>query len=36
MFTSKQSVTEVCGTACRASVIREAALFRAAQQGPRI
>jgi hypothetical protein len=36
MFKSKQGAVQVCDTACRASAIREAALFRAAQHGPRI
>lgn len=36
MFRSKQDAATICDAACRASAIREAALFRAAQQGPRI
>jgi hypothetical protein len=35
MFGGKK-VKEVCDTACRAQRLREAAAFKAAQQGPRI
>lgn len=35
MFGKKQ-VTSVCDTLCRAQAVREAALFKAAQLGPRI
>jgi hypothetical protein len=33
---SKKPVTQVCDIACRAEVLRDEALFKAAQLGPRI
>jgi hypothetical protein len=36
MFEKKKQVKTVCDNLCRAQALRDAALFKAALQGPRI
>jgi hypothetical protein len=36
MFRKRKHVSAVCDNLCRAAQLREQALFKAAQQGPRI
>jgi hypothetical protein len=36
MFRKKNNVNTVCDSACRAAKLRDEALFKVAQQGPRI